>query len=99
MLNLYKSKIYEKINSEYITNSFYKKGLSLIKNKKLKNSDFIKFINYYPDLKTDPEFIDNFHFGIEFDEKNKQNEEFMNEILNNEKFDLKVYLGINYYHI
>ena len=104
MLYLYNSKSANKITSEYISKSFYEKGLFFIRNKKLKNYDLIKFIKYYPNLlKTNQEFIDNFHYGIEFNEKYKNNKEFMNEILNNENnenFNLKEYLGqYNYFYI
>ena len=44
MLNLYNIYNKQKNNSDELLKSFYEKGLSLIKNKKLKNLDFILFI-------------------------------------------------------
>ena len=94
MLNLYNIYNKQKINSDELLKSFYEKGLSLIKNKKLKNLDFIKFIKSIPYLiQENQQFVEYFPDAIDFNENNK---EFINQILNNDTFKLKEYLGSSY---
>ena len=94
MLNLYNIYNKQKINSDELLKSFYEKGLSLIKNKKLKNLDFILFIKSVQNLnKENQQFLEYFPEGIDFNENNK---EFLNQILNSDSFKLKDYLGDSY---
>ena len=94
MLNLYNINNKQKINSGELLKSFYEKGLSLLKKKKLKNLDFIKFIKSIPYLiQENQQFVEYFPDAIDFNENNK---EFINQILNNDTLKLKEYLGSSY---
>jgi len=95
MLNLYNINNKQKItNSDELLKSFYEKGLSLLKNKKLKNLDFILFIKTVQNLvKENQQFLKYFPDAIDFNENNK---EFLNQILNSDSFKLKEYLGGSY---
>ena len=60
------------INYDNILELHLKNGISLLKQKTLKNSDFFDFLNTFPDLiKNNPEIIDYFQYAIEFNEKDK----------------------------
>ena len=98
MLNLYNKKFLQKIRSEIFMDSFFKKGIFLLKRKKLKNLFFINFFNIIPDtLKNDPELIRNFHNGIDF--KDENDDELVHQILQEDKFNLIKYLGNSYEEI
>ena len=98
MLNLYNKTILQKIRSEIFMDSFFKKGIFLLKRKKLKNLFFINFFNIIPDtLKNDPELIRNFHNGIDF--KDENDDELVHQILQEDKFNLIKYLGNSYEEI
>ena len=97
MFELYNSKIDRKLNSEVIQELHLKRGISLIKNKKLKNIDFIEFIKKFPNLLKDNEYLfDYFQYGIEFEGTDGK---FVNDILNEDKYKLKKYLGVEKYKI
>ena len=97
MSKLY-SKTIEKINTEQLFNSFYQKGKYLLKNKKLKNSEFIKFLKNAPGISNNnKEILDYFPIGIEFnDEKYGNDKEYLNRMLNEDKYELRQYLGHSY---
>ena len=70
MLEIYNSLNEKLINIDKILELHLKNGISLLKQKKLKNLDFFEFINTFPDLtKKNPEIIDYFLYVIEFNEK------------------------------
>jgi len=98
MLRLYNKNSIKKINTEQVINSFYKKGFYLLKNKKLKNLEFIKFLETVPDiLNNNKEIFDYFPIGIEFNEEKYGNDEkFLNHMLNEDKYKLREYLGQSY---
>ena len=96
MLDLYISKIPNKINTTEILNMHYKKGISLLKNNKLKNESFIKFIQSFRNIKDKEEIIKYFPNAIEFNENNKDNNDFIKNILNEDSYDLKDFLGYKY---
>ena len=97
MLNLYNLCNAIKFNIGQIFDNFINKGISLLKENKLKNLDFFNFIESAPTiLFENEEFINNFHNGIEF---NGINNEFVNQILNDDKYNLKINLGNSYYKI
>ena len=96
MLDLYISKIPNKINTTEILNMHYKKGISLLKNNKLKNESFIKFIQSFRNIKDKEEIIKYFPNAIEFNENNKDNKDFITNILNEDSYDLKDFLGYKY---
>ena len=74
----------------------FNRGISLLKKKKLKNEDFMKFIKSIPHMSKNEELIKCFPDGIEFSEENNN---FIDDILNNDKYDLKEFLGKNYYRV
>ena len=96
MLNLYNSRLSKKLDKDEILNLHFKRGISLLKNKQLKNEDFMKFIKSIPDKSKKEELIKWFPDGIEFSEENKT---FNEDILNNDKYELKELLGKNYYRV
>ena len=93
MLKLFNSKIHKKINTTKILKMHYDKGILLLKNNKLKNENFIKFIQSFKELQNKEELIEYFPNGIEFNENNNI---FINNILNEDIYDLKEFLGDKY---
>ena len=90
------SKLIIKINPEKIFNLHLAKGLSLLKSKKLKNIELIKFLDFVISISANKdEIVKFFHNGIEFSENDNL---FLNDILNTDKYQLKEKLG-NSYHI
>ena len=99
MLNLYNSKSSQKIRSEKIVDLFFKKGISLLKNKKLKNEDFFNFLKNIPEsLKKDRELLENFHNGIDFEIEENNDKDLLNDILQEDKYNFKEYLDEYYYN-
>ena len=96
MLNLFNNNkcLKIKINTETIFKMHLNKGISLLKNKKLKNYDFIRFYKGFPDLfLQNIDIIKDFPDGIEFNEQDKK---FTDEVLNFDTFNFKKLLGNNY---
>ena len=88
MLNIYNSANDNIINPDNLLELHLKNGISLLKQKKLKNSDFLDFINTFPDLtKKNPELIDYLQYTIEF---NENDENYIKRILNNDELKEKL---------
>ena len=95
MVKLYNTRMSKskKINTNNILEMHLKKGMILLRKKKLKNENFMKFIELFPDLSQNKEFINLFPNGIDFSEKNNT---FIEDILNDDKYGLEYFLGYNY---
>ena len=88
MLELYNSANEKLINCDNILELLLKNGISLLKQKKLKNLDFIEFLNTFHDLtKKNPELIDYFQYAIEF---NENDQDYINQILNRDELKNKL---------
>ena len=97
IFDLYNSKIHLKINKEELIQLHLKKGISLLKNKKLKNLDFFQFIKMFPNLINDyNDVFDFFPYAVEFDAKDIK---FINKIFNKDEFELLKYLGDIHYKL
>ena len=104
MLTLYNTKALRKLNTKEILESHFKKGITLLKNKKLKNETFMKFIKQFQDMTYNEELIKYFPDGIEFIDNNDNNDnknnngnyKFNEDILIEDRYDLKYFLGDNY---
>ena len=96
LLTLYNSRMSPKLITDEILDLHFKRGICLLKKKKLKNEDFMKFIKSIPHKSKDEELIKFFPDGIEF---NDENTTFNYNILNYDKYELKEFLGKNYYLI
>ena len=84
LLEIYNNLNKKIINFENILELHLKNGISLLKQKKLKNLDFFDFLNTFPDLtKKNPELMDYFQYAIEYNEKDQY---YINRILNDENY-------------
>ena len=96
MLNLYNSNNKDELDKTEIIKMHIKKGIEFLKNNKLKNEDFIEFIESIRDKinqKDKQVLIQYFPNGIEFDENNI----IFNENILYDNYKLKEFLGKNYY--
>ena len=100
MITLYNSKRKnlgkEELDTTKILKMHCKKGIEFLKNNKLKNLDFIEFIKSLHNKITPEdkkELIEYFQNGIEFEENDII---FTENILNNDEYKLKQFLGEHY---